>query len=251
MITVIKLGGEVCQEPATLQRLKDAWDRRADGERWVLVHGGGPQIDQAMAALDEPFMKLDGLRVTSEKAAAIVQTTLDAVGARLLQALRDHGMPAVHVPATERRLRAVPKQRDGRPMDRTGTATAFDAPSLLAAVPPGRIMVVTPVGWDAQGPLNVNADEGAVAVATGMGADRLVLATNVPGVMDASGLVHRSLDAVMIQALLADGTAQGGMIPKLQNALRAIEGGVGEVAIGGLDCLHDPSSGTRLLPVHA
>lgn len=251
MITVIKLGGNVCDDAPALATLQAAWQQRAADERWVLVHGGGTQIDQALNALDEPVLKVAGLRITSERVAGVVQETMDRVGADLAQHLRDLGLPAVHVPATERRLVATPKVLDGRPMDRVGTAVSFDAPALLARIPPGRIMVVTPTGWDDQGPLNVNADEGAVAVAASMHAERLLLATDVPGVRDAAGLVCTYLDATSVQGLLADGTAQGGMVPKLQNALQALDAGVGEVIIGGVGCIQDERSGTRLVPVAA
>ena len=243
---VLKIGGAVCQRPGTVARLADAWMEHGGSGRWVLVHGGGPQLDQALRALGERVEKVAGLRVTSPRAAKRVQETLDRIGAGLAHGLTCHGVPAVHVPATEGLLQAVPKALpDGRALGRVGTATSFDARRLKKLVPSGHVAVVTPVGWDAAGPLNVNADEGALAVATSLEAAKLVLCTDVAAVRGSTGDDLPFLVPAEVELLLRSGTAQGGMVPKLEASLEALRTGVSEVRIGRLDCAWD-GSGTRI-----
>lgn len=230
---VCKIGGAQCHRPSTIDDLARTLRDRQD-EPWLLVHGAGPQLDIALDAVAGPIRKVQGLRVTSEAAAHVVQKQMDLVGAELAQELRKRGVHARHVPASEKRLSAQVKSGpDGTPLGRVGQATGFDATGLQAAEGDRHeVQVVTPVGWDAEGPLNVNADEGALAVADACGAKRLVLLTDVEGVRSGAGKALRSLDVDAARALVADGVAQGGMVPKLQNAVAALGVGIGEVRIG-------------------
>jgi len=245
---VVKLGGAVCGDPATLSAFADAWRARLDGApSCVLVHGGGPQLDAALLALGEPITKVQGLRVTSPAAASVVLRVLDATGAALARSLRDHGLPAVHVPAALRLMAATRKALPGAESGRVGTVRAFDAAALRRCVPPGGLAVVTPVGWDAAGPLNVNADEGAAAVATALGASRLVLATDVAHVVDERGRPVVAMDSQAALTFLSGAAAHGGMLPKLQAALDALTAGVQEVTIGRLEAAW-AGVGTRIGP---
>lgn len=243
---VVKLGGAVCDAAATLDAFAAAWrSRPADAGACLLVHGGGPQLDAALKALGEPVVKIQGLRVTSPAAAQVVREVLDHTGAALAHALRDRGLPAVHLPATLRLFAAHAKRLPQGDLGRVGTVDAFDAAALARCVPPSAIAVVTPVAWDAQGPLNVNADEGACAVASALGAERLVLATDVAFVHDERGAPLRALTPEDALQLLAGPAAKGGMVPKLQAALEAISHGVDEVTIGRLEGAWT-GAGTRL-----
>lgn len=248
MTIVMKLGGAVCALPETLDALADAYAKRPDDEPWVLVHGGGVQIDQALNALEGEPKKVAGLRVTTPAAAQVVQKTLDLIGSDIAAKLRDHGLPAIHVPATARLLQAAEKDKPAG-LQRVGTATSFEAEKLSQFVPEGHLAVVTPVGWDAQGPLNVNADEGAVQVAVALEAKRLMLVTDVDGVRGATGYSIPHLTPSEARLLMDVGTAAGGMVPKLENALEALETGVEEVRIGRLDAAWDrKAAATRILP---
>ncbi len=240
MTTLLKLGGAVCTAPATLDELADAWIKRArPTTTWIVVHGGGPQLDAALIAVDGPPVKVDGLRITSEKAAGIVQQVLDNIGREMTTGLAARGVPVQHIASTQKRLHAVIK--DSRiPLGRVGSATHFDTKDL-----PNGILVVSPVGFDAMGPLNVNADEAALAVARSLGVDRLVLATDVPHVRDAEGKPVATTDVAGVHKLLSSGAANGGMVPKLHNALQAVESGVYEAIIGTLAAAWD-GSGTHI-----
>lgn len=233
---VVKLGGAVCDDAATLDAFADAWrSRPADAGACFLVHGGGPQLDAALRALGEPVAKVQGLRVTSPAAAHVVREVLDQTGAALAHALRDRGLPAVHLPATLHLFAAHAKRVPQGEVGRVGTVDAFDAEALARCVPSSAIGVVTPVAWDAEGPLNVNADEGAAAVAGALGAERLLLATDVAHVLDATGAPIAALTPDEALRLLAGPAAKGGMVPKLHAALEALAHGVGEVTIGRLE----------------
>ncbi|HEX2065671.1 MAG TPA: hypothetical protein VHI93_02560 [Candidatus Thermoplasmatota archaeon] len=224
---VVKLGGAVVLDPRQVRTVARDIDALLDeSHRVVLVHGGGPQLDKALAAAGEPAAKIDGLRVTSRKAAGIVQKVLDGIGADLADLLEDEGIQAEHVPAAERRLAATVKKVPAGDLGRVGTVASFRAADLPDGVP-----VITPVGFDGAGPLNVNADEGACAVAAALRADWLVLGTDVSAVRDRQGSSIEELTPGRARDLIASGAATGGMVPKLASAAAALEAGVGRVLI--------------------
>jgi acetylglutamate kinase len=238
---VIKLGGAVCLESDTLDTLALGLKAlRAAGHRPLLIHGGGPQIDAALAGLGEPTVKHLGLRRTSAMQMAVVRRALDWIGAELTAALVARGVPAAHIASDAQAIRAgVKALPDGFDLGRVGTFEGFDDSMLPAFAHSGAtalrlhgpVPVVTPVGHDRNGPLNLNADEAAGGIAASLQAERLLLATDVSEVLDAGGRPIRSLDAAQARALISDGTAAGGMIPKLQAALVALEAGVASVLI--------------------
>ncbi len=220
-------------DTATLQAVVDAWNARPDdSESWSLVHGGGPQLDAALREVQGPAVKIAGLRVTSPAGADAALKTLDGIGAALAAALAERGVPAVHVPASLQLLRAITKRVPDGDLGRVGTPLRFDVQSLADLVPPGTLAVVTPIGWDDEGPLNINADEAASALAGAIQAARLVLATDVDHVLDAQGQAIEALTAESARDLIASGVAKGGMIPKLESALLALTHGASEVVIG-------------------
>ncbi len=233
MPIVLKLGGAVVDDANTLAAVTDAWNARRDPqESWSLVHGGGPQLDAALRAVQGDPVKISGLRVTSPEGAQAALETLDGIGAKLAEVLVQRGLPAVHVPASLRLLRAIPKRVPDGDLGRVGTPLRFDVQSLADLVPPGTLAVVTPIGWDNEGPLNINADEAASAVAGAIHAARLVLATDVDHVLDSQGQAIEALTAESAKELIQSGAAKGGMIPKLESALLALDQGATEVVIG-------------------
>lgn len=230
---VLKLGGAVCLRPETLEALTTGLrDMLAAGIKPVLVHGGGPQLDTAIQALGEPVVKHQGLRYTSKAAAAVVERELDQIGMQLTAALRENGIPARHVGTDGRSVQAqVKKLPDGYDLGRVGTFDAIEASAFVDTDDEVTVPVITPVGFDEEGPLNVNADEAAAGIAAALRADRLFLATDVPNVRDGDGKALSDIDEAAAAALILDGAAQGGMIPKLMAALSALEGGVADVLI--------------------
>lgn len=222
---VVKMGGNVVKDPAQVKAVADELHAlRELGHQVCVVHGGGPQLDEAIGALGEPVEKVDGLRVTSTRAATVVEQVLNDLGQDLTEALESHGVPTRHLDVAAHAFTGAPK--DPR-LGRVGTATGFTASPEAWR---GHVNVVTPVAYDDVGPLNLNADEGAAAVAAWWRADWLVLATDVAAVRDAAGQNLESLTPTAAKALIG-GAAKGGMIPKLQNAVDALAAGVGRVLI--------------------
>lgn len=231
MVTIVlKLGGAVCLEPATLAAVADEIKAlQAAGHSVVLVHGGGPQLDAAIGKLGEAPVKIDGLRVTSKAAAKVVLDVMDAIGKDLTAQLNAAGIKAHHVPGVAEGLQASVKKSDKGDLGRVGTVQRFTAQHRIIGAQ--GVAVVTPVGFDAQGPLNVNADEGAAFVATALRAKWLILGTDVTAVRGAEGEPLAKLTPKAARKLIADSTASGGMIPKLTSAVAALSGGVAKVLV--------------------
>ena len=228
---VLKLGGNVCLDPAQVHAVAgEIQALQAAGHSVVVVHGGGPQLDKAIATLGEAVTKIDGLRVTSKAAAKVVLDVMDAIGKDLAAQLTAAGVKAHHVPAVAEGFQATPKKSPKGDLGRVGTVNRFTAAQRIVGVH-GSVAVVTPVGFDAQGPLNVNADEGAAFVATALRCKWLVLATDVAAVRGAEGEPLARLTPKAARKLIADNTASGGMIPKLTSALAALSGGVTKVIV--------------------
>lgn len=230
---VLKLGGAVVEDPATIATLaQELSEVRGAGVTTYLVHGAGPQLDAALRALREPVVKHKGLRVTSARAADVVQREMDAVGARLALALERAGVPARHIPSGKGLFEArVKVPDDGADLGRVGTVTEFHHLFVHPTSDADPLAVLTPVGLDPKGPLNVNADEGAAAVARALRADWLVLGTDVEHVLDAAGAPIARISRAEAVRLVASQAARGGMIPKLASALEALDGGTRTVLI--------------------
>jgi acetylglutamate kinase len=216
---VLKLGGRVAADSLELVR-----KRHALGDEVVVVHGGGPQISAQLEARGLPVRFVGGRRFTDRATLAIVRSSLLEVGAELSAAL---GPAAVHLAGDEIGLRATPLPELGL----VGEPVAAPLAAVAAALQQGLVPVVTPL---AVGPLNVNADEAAAAVAAGIGADRIVFVSDVPGVY-LEGAVVPLIHADRASELLDGGTFEGGIVPKLMAAVRAARAGltaeIGETAV--------------------
>lgn len=227
---VLKLGGSVCLDAGQVAAVAgEIKALTAAGHQVVVVHGGGPQLDDALKALGEPVVKLDGLRVTSKPAANVVLDVMDAIGADLTNQLNAHGIKAQQVRGVAESFEASPKKSEKGDLGRVGTVRRFTAAKRLHGA--REVHVVTPVGFDAQGPLNVNADEGASAVAQAMRATWLILATDVEAVRGAQGEAVAKLSPRQARQMIVANTATGGMIPKLTAAVAALAAGVRKVLI--------------------
>jgi acetylglutamate kinase len=207
---VLKLGGRVAADTAG-----QALALAAAGHEVVVVHGAGPQISAELERLGIPVTFVDGRRVTDEPTLAVVRASLDVVGAEVSAAL---GPAAVRLVGDEIGLDAVPVPGLGLVGDPLPCRPAV-VEELLAA---GRIPVIAPI---AVGPLNVNADEAASALAVGLDADRLLFVSDVPGVY-LDGAVAERIEAGLADRLLEEGVLEGGIVPKLFAAVRAARLGV-------------------------
>ena len=208
----------------------------------VVVHGGGPQIGRMLDKLGIVSTFEDGLRVTDAASMEIVEMVLaGGINKTIVRAINAAGGKAVGISGSDANLiTAVKATRTKKDPDSNiervvdlgfvGEPDKVD-PSVLTALAAQRdedfIPVVAPVGVGADGKsFNINADTAAGAVAAALGAKRVLFLTDVTGVLDKSGNLIKQLTVAEARALIADGTAKGGMIPKLETAMQAVEKGV-------------------------
>jgi acetylglutamate kinase len=231
---VVKIGGSLMESPEALrsltQALAELW---LGGMPLVLAHGGGKDINRNLQWLGEEPRFKNGLRVTSEAAMEIVEMTLSgAVNKRLVSLLQFVGARACGLSGVDGSTLLC------RPLDpelgRVGTIAQV-RPALIEALLKDRFLpVLSPVSADSAGlHYNVNADDAAAALATGMKAEKLVFVSDVPGVMDGNKDIIPRLNRASAEELIASGVIAGGMIPKVRSCLAAVEAGVGEVHICG------------------
>ena len=206
---VLKVGGAVAGEAATLALAL------AQQHEVCVVHGAGPQISAELerAGLEVRFVQ--GRRVTSRDALAVVRDSFAAVNAEVCAAI---GPRAVPLFGDEIGLTAVHAPELGH----VGSPLPSSPPAVENALADGLVPVVAPLGV---GPLNVNADEAAAALAIGLGADKLLFVTDVPGLL-LGGVVASKIGVTEAERLLAAGDLGGGIVPKLEAAVTAARGGV-------------------------
>ena len=236
---VVKYGGHAMGDEATLREFaEDVVLLKAVGIDPVVVHGGGPQIGAMLDRLGAPTRFVDGLRVTDAATAEIAEMVLSgAINKRIVGAIAAAGGRAIGLSGKDGGLVTARKlARSARDPDSAieaavdlgfvGEPDAVD-PSVIETVGvAGMIPVVAPIasGWDGA-TYNINADTMAGALAAALGAARLFLLTDVAGVKDRVGALLSDLTPAAIASLRADGTVTGGMIPKLETCIHAVEGG--------------------------
>jgi acetylglutamate kinase len=215
-VLVVKVGGAVAATAAC--HVSDL-ARRHDV---VVVHGAGPQITEEMERRGLSVEFVAGRRVTSAAALEVVRASLTAVNGSLCAAIGPRALP---LPGGVLEAVRIPE------LGLVGNPVPSAPSAVLDALGSGRIPVVAPL---AQGPLNVNGDEAAAALAVGLGAERLVFLTDVPGVL-VRGEVAQAIAADEAERLVGAGALGGGIVPKLLAAARAARLGVaaaiGETAV--------------------
>ncbi len=231
---VIKFGGHAMGDAALTKAFaNDVVLLKHLGVRPVIVHGGGPQIGRMLERLNIKSEFVDGLRVSDIETVEVAEMVLSgAINKSIVQAINEAGGRAVGISGKDAGLiHAVAPRKD---LGFTGKPDAVDTSVLdvLAAADPGFIPVVSPIsGGDDSTTLNVNADTAAGVIAQRLRASRLLLLTDVAGVMDNDKNVLTDVKVAEAKALIENGTAKGGMIPKLQTAIDAVEDGVSAVVI--------------------
>ncbi|GLQ21695.1 acetylglutamate kinase [Algimonas porphyrae] len=229
---VVKFGGHAMGTPElTAEFAKDIVLLRQVGLRPVVVHGGGPQIGSMLSRLDIKTEFKDGLRVSDMETVGVAEMVLSgAINKSLVSAINCAGGRAVGLSGRDARLiTAAPK---GEGLGFTGIPAATDVRVLNTLADAGFIPVVSPISADETGDgFNINADTAAGCLAAALTATRLILMTDVAGVLDTDKHLLTDLSRADVQGLIDDGTAQGGMIPKLQTAMDAVGDGVEAVVI--------------------
>jgi acetylglutamate kinase len=239
---VIKYGGNAMTE----DRLKEGFARdvillKLVGMNPVVVHGGGPQIDDALKKVGKAGTFIQGMRVTDEETMEVVEWVLGGeVQQDIVMLINHFGGQAVGLTGKDgglihaRKMLIPNKEKPGEMLD-IGFVGEIDSinPAVVKALQDDAfIPVISPIGFGEDGQAyNINADLVAGKMAEILKAEKLVMMTNIPGVMDKSGNLLTDLTAREIDGLFADGTISGGMLPKISSALDAAKSGVNSVHI--------------------
>ncbi|MEM3852017.1 MAG: acetylglutamate kinase [Methanomassiliicoccales archaeon] len=242
-IDVVKASGSLLTDNAFAAALAD-YVEYTHG-RTVLVNGGGKEIDALCARLSLPVVKRQGLRVTTPEVMDAVLMSLSHSSCLLASALLKHGTDVLPMPAFSGRI-ALSSRREG--LGLVGGQTQVDGHKLLSIIDAGFVPLLYPVAFSTSHEfLNVNADELAAAVAASLGARRLLLLTDVEGIM-ADGAVLPSVSERNASELVETGKIVEGMLPKVTAALKARMSGVREVRImkGGIEELKAIKEGRKV-----
>ena len=203
----------------------------------VVVHGGGPQIGEMLKRLKIESEFIDGMRVTDQAPMEVVEMVLGGlVNKNIVSLLNQVGGRAVGLTGKDSEfITASPMKLPGKPdvsLGYVGEVESVNTDILDHLIEDDFIPVIAPIGTDATGAsYNINADLVASAVAIALKASRLLLLTNTPGILDKQGELLTGLTSSDIQALIADGTLSGGMLPKVSCSLEAVASGVRSVVI--------------------
>lgn len=231
---VIKFGGHAMGSPElTSEFAKDIVLLRQCGLRPVVVHGGGPQIGTMLDRLQIKTEFKDGLRVSDMETVGVAEMVLSgAINKSIVSAINVAGGKAVGVSGRDAGM--ITAKALNADLGFTGEPIGTDVSLIetLAHVDAGFIPVISPISADKEGHgYNINADTAAGVIASALGASRLMLLTDIEGVMDNDGNLLTDLSGDEARELISNGTAKGGMIPKLTTAIDAVENGVEAVVI--------------------
>ena len=234
-IVVVKYGGNaMINEQLKQQVMEDIVLLWLIGVKIVLVHGGGPEITDLMSRLGKSPEFVDGLRVTDKETVDIVQMVLAGkINKTLVNLLEMKGGKAVGLSGMDGRLISA-KQKDPR-LGYVGEVTQINARPIIDLLDNGYIPVISTVGCDEEGnAYNINGDTAAACIAGAMGAERLIMMTDIAGILrdkdDPSTLIAE-ITLKEAERLYEEGVISGGMIPKLECCIRAIREGVENVVI--------------------
>ena len=236
---VVKYGGHAMGDPELARDFaEDVVLLKAVGINPVVVHGGGPQIGAMLKKLGVESSFIDGLRVTDRETAKVAEMVLSgSINKELVGWIAQAGGKALGISGkdaglvTARKVTRTAKDPDSHieqalDLGFVGEPATVDTTILDTACAAGMIPVIAPIGAGEDGETyNINADTMAGAIAAALGAARLFLLTDVAGVLDKSGALLTDLNPARIAELQADGTISGGMIPKLETCVHAVEAG--------------------------
>jgi acetylglutamate kinase len=235
---VIKYGGNAMTEDALKSSFaRDVVLMKQVGLNPVIVHGGGPQVNQLLQRIGKTSEFIDGVRVTDSETMDVVEMVLGGlINKDIVNLISSHGGKAVGLTGKDGQLirakkismtRKTGAKSETVDMGHTGEVQSID-PAIVDVLDKGAfIPVIAPIGVGEDGmSYNINADTVAGKIAGVLKAEKLLLLTNTAGVLDKSGQLLTGLKASQVQSLIADGTIHGGMLPKIQCALDAVASGV-------------------------
>ena len=242
---VIKFGGHAMGEQASIEAFaSDIVLLQQVGAKPVVVHGGGPQIGSMLARLEMESNFIDGLRVTDQQTISIVEMVLaGAINKSLVASISAAGGMSVGISGKDGNL-IIAKKLNHRTKDTdsaienlvdlgyVGIPDKVDKQVLDALLGVNMIPVVAPLGLGADGQTyNINADTAAGSIASALNASRLLMLTDVDGVLDDNGKLIPRLSIAQARQLILDGVIKGGMIPKVETCIQAVQSGAGAAVI--------------------
>jgi acetylglutamate kinase len=230
---VIKFGGNAMTDPELFETFaRDVVLMKLVGMNPVVVHGGGPQIGALLEKLEIPTTFVEGMRVTDERTMDVVEMVLGAsVNKEIVNCIHRNGGRAVGLTGKDGMLLTARKlqvsENTAQDIGQVGEVAAVDIDVLHMLGQSDFIPVIAPVAGGKDGKTyNINADLVAGKIAEVLHAEKLILLTNVEGLLDNQGTVQTGLSTKQVDKLIADGTIKGGMLPKIQCALDAVKQGV-------------------------
>jgi acetylglutamate kinase len=241
---VIKYGGAAqVKEDLKESFAKDIALLNFIGIKITVVHGGGPKISATMEKMGKKPKFVQGQRVTDQETMDIVEMVLGGlVNKEIVSLINNYGGKAVGLSGKDGGLikakKKLIKRSSAKGVDEiidiglVGEVTQVDPHIIISLEKEGFVPVISPVGVGPKGEtLNINADYVAASVASALKAEKLILLTDVPGIIDKKGRIISTLKKQQIKKLVDDGTISGGMLPKVQACIKAIEGGVSKTHI--------------------
>ncbi|MCL2506015.1 MAG: acetylglutamate kinase [Alphaproteobacteria bacterium] len=239
-IVVIKIGGNsIAEDDQFLSKIaRQILFLKTNGVKVILVHGGGPQIDQALYDKNIQTKKSkDGRRITSPAAMRVVSKVLKSINMQIVKAFAEAGLPENKIIAAHKLQKLIVEAEPIDPANpktnRSGIPVDIDRAFMNKALAKDQIVILhsIAIGKDKKTTYNTNGDDYAMAVARGVRAKRLILVTNVSGVYDKDKQRIPLIESTMARNLIEEGVISGGMIPKVESALRLTKQGVGGVVI--------------------
>jgi acetylglutamate kinase len=227
---VIKYGGNAMID----EELKSSFARdivlmKSVGMNPVVVHGGGPQIGEALKKAGKKSEFIEGMRVTDDETIDIVEMVLGSqVNSEIVQLINNHGGDAVGLTGKSGNFIKAKKLIKPEGLGHVGEVENVDSSVVDLLLKDHFIPVIAPIGVGLDDGLtyNINADLVAGGVASSLKAEKLILLTNTPGILDKNDNLMTGVDAKKVQELIDDGTIYGGMLPKIDCALDAVKNGV-------------------------
>ncbi len=243
-VMVVKYGGNAMTDPILESSFaRDIVMLKTVGIHPVVVHGGGPQVDNLLKELGRSSDRIDGMRVTDKATMDVVEMVLGgSVNKSIVNLINKHGGRAIGLTGKDAsliRAKKLPmtktdKQGNEQQIDLgfVGDVVSINRDVIDLMIASNFIPVIAPLGVDDEGnTYNINADVVAGKVAEFMLAEKLILLTNIKGVLDKEGNVATGLTPAKVDEMIADGTISGGMIPKISYALEAVKNGVKSAVI--------------------
>ena len=237
---VIKFGGSAMTDGELQESFaRDVVLMKLVGMNPIVVHGGGPQIGELLERLNIESEFVDGMRVTDEHTMNVVEMVLGAsVNKEIVDSIHRNGGRAIGITGKDGQLIQARKlagdwNREGvKDIGQVGEVASIDTDILTMLIGSDYIPVIAPVAGSTDGKTyNINADLVAGKLAEVLQAEKLMLLTNVAGLLDAEGNIVTGLNTHQVEELIAQGVIHGGMLPKIQCALEAVQGGVSSAHI--------------------